>query len=80
MSRWTYALCVAAIAFAVTSPASAADYNVVRWRSGDCQIWNNDTNRMPWGDGWILVAWNMPNYDTALQALKVEVAKGNCRW
>lgn len=80
MSRWTYALCVAAIAFAAISPASAADYNVVRWRSGDCQIWNNDSNRMPWGDGWILVAWNMPNYDTALQALKVEVAKGNCRW
>jgi hypothetical protein len=80
MSRWTCALCVAAFAFAVSTPASAADYNVVRWRSGDCQIWNNDTNRMPWGDGWILVAWNMPNYDTALQALKFEVSKGNCRW
>ena len=62
------------------SRPQAADYNLVRWRSGDCQIWNNDTNRMPWGDGWILLAWNMPNYDTAWTRLKFEVAKGNCRW
>jgi hypothetical protein len=35
---------------------------------------------MPWGDGWILLSLNMPNYDTALDALKFEVAKGNWRW
>jgi hypothetical protein len=80
MFRWMSVVCGAAIALSLAGAAQAADYNLVRWRSGDCQIWNNDTNRMPWGDGWILLAWNMPNYDTALNALKVEVAKGNCRW
>ena len=78
MSRWTLALCTAAIAIAVSSPVRA-DYNLVRWSSGDCQIWNNDNNRMPWGDGWVLLAWNMPSYDVAWQALRFEASKGNCR-
>ena len=79
MSRWTVVLCAAAITIGAALPASAADYNLVRWRSGDCQIWNNDNNTMPWGDGWVLLAWNMRTYQTAWQALQVEVAKGNCR-
>jgi hypothetical protein len=79
MSRWALVLCAAATIAAACVPANAADYNLVRWRSGDCQIWNNDANSMPWGDGWVLLAWNMPNYGTAWQALQVEIAKGNCR-
>ena len=78
MSRWTVALCAAAIAIVAAQPASAADYNIVRWQSGDCKIWNNDNNSMPWGGGWVLLKWNMASYETAQRALQVEIAKGNC--
>ncbi len=79
MSRWILVLCAAAITLAASLPANAADYNLVRWRTGDCQIWNNDTNSMPWGDDWIVLAWNMPDYQAAWNALQREIAKGNCR-
>jgi len=73
-------VCGAAIAITLSVPAQANDYNLVRWRSGDCKIWNNDNNRMPWGDNWILLAWNMPSFETAWRALQIEIAKGNCRY
>jgi hypothetical protein len=79
MSRWTLSLCAAAIALAVSIPARA-DYQVIRWSSGDCKIWNNDTNTMPDGDGWLVLAWNIASYDGAWFALRDEIAKGQCRW
>jgi hypothetical protein len=79
MSRWTLALCAAAIAIAAASPARA-DFQVIRWSWGDCKIWNNDTNRMPDGEGWIVLAWGLPSYESAWWALNAEAAKGQCRW
>jgi len=79
MSRWTLALCAAAITFAVSS-AARADYQVIRWSWGDCKIWNNDTNMMPSGEDWLVLAWGLPSYDSAWQALSTEAAKGQCRW
>jgi hypothetical protein len=35
---------------------------------------------MPDGEGWIVLAWNLPNYESAWSALNVEAAKGQCRW
>jgi hypothetical protein len=78
MSRWSLALVAAAIAFTVASPARA-DYNLVRWAWGDCKIWVNDGN-VPWGDGWIVLAWNIPTYDLAWEVLREEASRGNCRW
>jgi hypothetical protein len=78
MSRWTLSLCAATIALAVASPARA-DYQVIRWSWGDCKIWNNDTNTMPYGEGWIVLAWGLPSYQSAWQALTVKIASGECR-
>ena len=58
----------------VASPARA-DYNLVRWASGDCKIWVNDGNP-PWGDGWIVLVWNIPTYDLAWGVLREEAARG----
>jgi hypothetical protein len=80
MSRWSLALVAAAIAFTAASPARAADYGLVRWANGDCKIWVNDTGNMPWGDDWIVLAWNIPTYDMAWYVLRQETALGNCRW
>jgi hypothetical protein len=79
MSRWTLALCAAAIAAAVSTPVRA-DYHVIRWSWGDCKVWNNDTNRMPAGEGWIVLAWGLMTYDSAWDALNAEIGKGQCRW
>lgn len=79
MSRWALALCAAAISLAAASPV-LADYQVIRWSWGDCKIWNNDTNVMPYGEGWIVLAWNLPTYESAWVALREEIAKGECRW
>jgi hypothetical protein len=35
---------------------------------------------MPWGDDWIVLAWNIPTYDMAWYVLRQEAALGNCRW
>ena len=78
MSRWSLALLAAAIAFTVASPARA-DYNLVRWASGDCKIWVNDGNA-PWGYGWTVLVWNIPTYDLAWDVLREETARGNCSW
>jgi hypothetical protein len=51
----------------------------VRWASGDCKIWVNDGNP-PWGDGWIVLVWNIPTYDLAWGVLREEAARGNCSW
>jgi hypothetical protein len=51
----------------------------VRWAWGDCKIWVNDGN-VPWGDGWIVLAWNIPTYDLAWEVLREEASRGNCRW
>jgi len=78
MSRWSLALIAAAIAFTTISPARA-DYNLVRWAWGDCKIWVNAGN-MPWGDDWVVLAWNIPTYDLAWDVLRAEASRGNCRW
>jgi len=79
MSRWSFFLCAAAIALAIANPAHA-DFQVIRWSSGDCKIWNNDNNTMPNGDGWIVLAWGLANYESAWSALNTEISRGQCRW
>jgi hypothetical protein len=54
-------LAVGAVLFALAVVPSAnawvrPEWIVVRWASGDCKIWHNDTNA-PEGYGWSLVAF-----------------------
>jgi hypothetical protein len=78
MLRATLFLCAATTVLALAGTAHA-DYHVIRWSSGECTIWNNDTNQMPYGEGWIVLAWALPDYESARWALGAEIAKGQCR-
>jgi hypothetical protein len=51
MKRLTLALGVLAFALMVTAPASVqADWLLIRWKDGDCKIWNDDgKGAKPWG-------------------------------
>lgn len=77
MSRWALVTLATAIAFTTASPARA-DYNLVRWASGDCKIWVNDSGNAPWGDGWVVLVWNIPTYDLAWYVLREQASFGNC--
>ena len=74
MSRWF--LCALAIAFTAASPARA-DYTLVRWAWGDCKIWANAGNP-PAGDGWTVLARNIPTYEIAWGVLLREQARRRC--
>lgn len=74
MKRLAFAVGVLALGFAASTPARA-DYTVVKFPSGVCQIWwSTDT---PWGFGWTKFAF-APDYETADNALHQAIDTGQC--
>jgi hypothetical protein len=50
-----------ALAFAASTPARA-DYALVQFSSGNCEVWSNSTDN-PWGSGWRKLVIGLPNWD-----------------
>jgi hypothetical protein len=77
MNRLTSVLCAAAW-FALAATPAQADYDVVRWGDGTCQVWNNGGGA-PWGSEWRRVAIGMPTWGDALDVLDQMYREGRCR-
>jgi len=56
-----------ALGFAAATPARA-DYAVVQFGNGHCQIWW-DSSADPWGAGWRKIVVGLPSWSAASAAL-----------
>jgi hypothetical protein len=76
MKRFVFAVGVLAIGFAASTPARA-DFTVVKFESGFCRIWrNNSANLM--GTGWSRIA-TAPDFMAAWAAQDAAVKKSKCK-
>jgi hypothetical protein len=76
-----YALALSATVVALTSSLAAptparADYAVVRFADGNCQIWSN-AGDIPWGTNWSKIAIT-PDWSMAQAALDQAIQGGAC--
>jgi hypothetical protein len=76
MKHLGFAVGILALGVAAATPARA-DYAVVRWESGFCQVWW-DSGATPWGAGWTKIAI-APNWQEAWAARDTAVMNGTCR-
>jgi len=76
MKPLTLTLGLLAAGFAATTPARA-DYAVIQYNGGFCQIWWNSADN-PWGAGWTKVAVGLPGYGAARAALDNAIAQNVC--
>jgi hypothetical protein len=75
MKRFALAAGLVALMLAATTPARA-DYAVVRYQDGYCQIWW-DGAATPWGVGWTKLALT-PDWASADSALSAAIAERTC--
>jgi hypothetical protein len=75
MKRFAFAVGLLALGLAAATPARA-DYSVVRFETGYCQIWW-DAGATPWGVNWTKVAVT-PDWASAYSALYAAIAARTC--
>ena len=75
MKRFACAAGLIALGLAAATPARA-DYAVVRFDTGYCQIWQ-DGSATPWGVNWTKVAMT-PDWASANSALYAAIAARTC--
>jgi hypothetical protein len=61
------------------TPAKA-DFSVIRWTSGWCQIWDNAVPTTPWPTDYTVVATKLPNWNAAWAAFHGAIASRKCGW
>ena len=74
MKRLALAIGFLTVALAASTPARA-DY---QFRDGRCEIWQ-DSGSDPAGAGWTKLAFGLPDYPTAQNAIDGAFARGACR-
>ncbi len=75
MKRFVLTLGALALILAALTPARA-DYAVVRFTDGACQIWSN-AGDTPWGTNWSKIAIT-PDWSMARAALDDAIQSGAC--
>jgi hypothetical protein len=76
MKRFAFVFGILAVGFAASTPARA-DWAVVRWDDGHCQIWG-DAGSTPWGAGWTKIAVE-PDWAQAEAAFDEAIKNRTCR-
>lgn len=76
MKQLAFAISLLALGFAASSPARA-DYAVVQFEGGHCQIWW-DSGANPWGAGWRKIVVGLPTWSAASAALDAERDQAGC--
>jgi hypothetical protein len=78
MNRSAFAsgLLALVLGFAAWTPARA-DYAVVQFDDGHCQIWSDSASN-PWGAGWKKIAVALPTWSAAEAALDAAHAQNIC--
>ena len=77
MDRWLFAASVLVLGLAASS-AARADFAVIRFDDGYCQIWR-DSGTDAWGAGWTKIAIGLPDSAAARAVLDNAVAQNVCR-
>jgi hypothetical protein len=77
MKRLALAIGFLTVALAASTPVRA-DYAVIQFRDGRCEIWQ-DSGSDPWGFGWTKLAFGIPDYPAAQCAVDSAFAQGVCR-
>jgi hypothetical protein len=75
MKRLSFAVGLLALGIAAATPARA-DYAVVRFETGYCEIWW-DASATPWGVNWTKLAVT-PDWASAYSALYAAIAARTC--
>jgi hypothetical protein len=76
MKKLGFATSLLMLGFVVATPARA-DFAVVQFGSGHCQIWR-DSGDNPWGDTWRKIAIGLPDWSAASIALDGARAQSVC--
>jgi hypothetical protein len=82
--RHVFALCAASSlalsALALTSPAQAAPFHVIKWSGNDlCQVWDNGVPTKPFPSNYTAVSKPLPTFDAALGVKAGLMKKGVCK-
>ena len=77
MKRWSAALSAAAICVMASSQAQAS-YQVIRWNSGMCQVWNHAMPGKPWTSDYKAVSRPTKTFNKALAVKMKLVGKKVC--
>jgi hypothetical protein len=77
LAAGTFAAGAMALAFIAATPARA-DFAVVKFDSGYCQVWW-DSTATPWGAGWSKIALGLPDADAARAVLYSAISQNVCR-
>jgi hypothetical protein len=73
------AACIAAAAFAVTSPAQAA-FHLIKWSgTGICQVWDDSVPTKPFPANYKPVSRPVPTFDAALAVKTGLMKRGVCK-
>jgi|tagenome__1003787_1003787.scaffolds.fasta_scaffold12084421_1 hypothetical protein len=64
MTRWSLAFCAAAAFFAAATPANAT-YQIIKWSSGICQIWDHGIPTKPFPYDFRAVSPVLPTFAAA---------------
>jgi hypothetical protein len=77
MKRLAFAACLMAASLTMSSLARA-DYAIVQFSDGFCQVWWDSAGN-PWGAGWAKLSIGIPDYDVARATLEGAIMQGTCR-
>jgi len=78
MNRLAFATGLLAITLGMAAATPAhADFAVVQFESGHCQIWW-DSGANPWGAGWKKIAIGLPDWSAARAALSAARSQDVC--
>lgn len=75
--RLAFAVGLLALAGSVAAPPARADFAVVRFEDGHCQIWWDSANK-PWGVAWTKIAAGLPDYPAASAVFANALAQKVC--
>ena len=76
-SRWSLILAAAAIGIVASSQAQA-DYSIIRWTSGFCQVWNNSTPWKPFPSDYKAGRKTFKTFNAAMDTKRQLVARRQC--
>ena len=77
MKRWSVILSAAAICIAASSQAQAS-YQVIRWTSGFCQVWNHSIPTKPFPNDFKAVSRQYNTFHRAMAKKLRLVAHHHC--
>jgi len=82
MRRMSLAIAAIALsAVAVSTPAKAYPYHLIRWSdTGFCQVWNEGVPTMPWPGNYTVVSTTVPTFFDALNVKNGMLATGECAY